>query len=754
MLWFTMQKLKSKNPVQRVEAIRELAQSGKTDEIIEMLADESPRVLVAAVQSLGKLRDPRSIEPLVKLLGNEDTTVRKTVVEVLGEIKDPAGIPGIVSAFQDVEIDVRKAAIISAVTMAADSVPHLIPLLDSENDELRRSAIEALVKIHSASVMPVMAQLFETSPRLRTSAVEILSQIKDKRSITPFVELLADSDATVRQNAVSALQKMDWRPTNQRDMAYALIGVGKFSDAAQIGIEAITPLSSVLKTNDNEMRKSIAMALGRINDVRALHPLVELMRDPAADMRATAARILAQRGWMPDSKDDKILCYIALGKFDEAAKFGQDAIEPLSSSLADVDPVRRANAATALGMIPDNNAAQILTGALYDAVPDVRSAAARAMGKIGDADTVGMLLSVMDDENADVRIAIIEALGDIGDARASERLSLILRTSEEKERGAAATSLGAIGDENAIHSLIDALSDKSQMVKDAAKAAITLLDETAATTIVASFENSTDDSKELVDAIKSMGDHAVPLLVKAMRMCHGKGRRTVASLLGDLGWAPETAEDRAIFAVIRGDIQTAVAEGVAAFEAIASALTDPEPEVKTMAITALGALGDVRAVELLKKVVHDQNQGVRQAALKAMVVLVDEENVLEMMRGFLKDKMGYVRKEAATILGEMRDPKSVGSLVASLRDDVDEVRLSVVEALGKIGDQRAVIPLMSQYKDMDYQVRTSVAIALGELGDKRAIDTLLKMLGDDPYHDVREAAANSLGKLEDIVEKE
>jgi HEAT repeat protein len=156
----------------------------------------------------------------------------------------------------------------------------------------------------------------------------------------------------------------------------------------------------------------------------------------------------------------------------------------------------------------------------------------------------------------------------------------------------------------------------------------------------------------------------------------------------------------------------------------------------------------------LKKVVHDQNQGVRQAALKAMVILVDEEDVLEMMRGFLKDKMGYVRKEAATILGEMRDPKSVGSLVASLRDDVDEVRLSVVEALGKIGDPRAVIPLMSQYKDMDYQVRTALAIALGDLNDKRAIDTLLKMLGDDPYHDVREAAANSLGKLEDIVEKE
>src|SRR5438132_920381 len=124
----------------------------------------------------------------------------------------------------------------------------------------------------------------------------------------------------------------------------------------------------------------------------------------------------------------------------------------------------------------------------------------------------------------------------------------------------------------------------------------------------------------------------------------------------------------------------------------------------------------------------------------------------------LKDEDWALREEAATLLGEFRDPRAVGPLVDALHDEDRAVRAAVrheewilrlhaCEALGKIGAEEAVAPLCEvMLHDRDMAVRQDAAKALGNIGHPAAFDALEKAVTD---LSVRPYAVDALGKLKD-----
>ncbi|MHC4544683.1 MAG: HEAT repeat domain-containing protein, partial [Planctomycetota bacterium] len=48
---------------------------------------------------------------------------------------------------------------------------------------------------------------------------------------------------------------------------------------------------------------------------------------------------------------------------------------------------------------------------------------------------------------------------------------------------------------------------------------------------------------------------------------------------------------------------------------------------------------------------------------------------------------------AATVLGWLRDERTVVPLIKGMKDNADEVRLAAIKALGEIGDEKASEPL-------------------------------------------------------------
>jgi HEAT repeat protein len=95
-----------------------------------------------------------------------------------------------------------------------------------------------------------------------------------------------------------------------------------------------------------------------------------------------------------------------------------------------------------------------------------------------------------------------------------------------------------------------------------------------------------------------------------------------------------------------------------------------------------------------------------------------------------------VRRNAAVVLGDIKDVESVDSLIKALRNDADyEVRMCSAEALGKLSERwsidllgNSVEALMEALGDEDPNVRQKAASALGEMKAIQAVPVLIKAL--------------------------
>jgi hypothetical protein len=105
----------------------------------------------------------------------------------------------------------------------------------------------------------------------------------------------------------------------------------------------------------------------------------------------------------------------------------------------------------------------------------------------------------------------------------------------------------------------------------------------------------------------------------------------------------------------------------------------------------------------------------------------------------LYDTDSGVRLRVAWALGEIKDPRAVERLIAALNDASPYVRNAAAAALGKINDPLVVDPLIAALKDPDSTVSRTAAKALGRINDPRAVEALSATRNDTVSH-VRQGA--------------
>lgn len=120
-----------------------------------------------------------------------------------------------------------------------------------------------------------------------------------------------------------------------------------------------------------------------------------------------------------------------------------------------------------------------------------------------------------------------------------------------------------------------------------------------------------------------------------------------------------------------------------------------------------------------------------------------------------QDKQSEVRGAIARVLGDLKDPSSVGPLTDALEMGSTDsagnaMNKEIAQALGRIGDAKAGPTLMRLLKSRDNYVQIEAINALGALKAKEAVEPLLEIAMDDKGERfISKKAIEALGNIAD-----
>jgi HEAT repeat protein len=167
-------------------------------------------------------------------------------------------------------------------------------------------------------------------------------------------------------------------------------------------------------------------------------------------------------------------------------------------------------------------------------------------------------------------------------------------------------------------------------------------------------------------------------------------------------------------------------------------------QVRLKSAGALGQLRDSRAIGPLIAALGDINGGVRLAAAGALEKL-GKAAYAPLLEAF-KTGDPALRSVALGVLARSRSAATSELLIAALDDPVLQVRREAARLLARRKERKAVGRLIAALDRPEVGLGLYVW-TLGEIGDPRAFEPVEAMLGSRDFH-VRSAAVNALQKID------
>lgn len=178
------------------------------------------------------------------------------------------------------------------------------------------------------------------------------------------------------------------------------------------------------------------------------------------------------------------------------------------------------------------------------------------------------------------------------------------------------------------------------------------------------------------------------------------------------------------------------------------ALKHDNKNVRMSAASALGQIGDIRALEALKAVRdNDKNKDVRESAIYSMKTISSIHGVPYYEQPTRKSVFNKPKVSTSKI-NELLDNKDIDGLNRVLKYSKDPlIRMDTALALGVLGDRKGLEYLLKALKDNDADIRANAVIALGEIGDPKAVKPLKELKKYDSDITVRTMAEHSLKSI-------
>jgi len=178
-----------------------------------------------------------------------------------------------------------------------DEIDIQIDLLKDSDWTVRREAVVTLGEMgDERCVVPLANALRDGDWQVREAAIDALGQVGSP-AVEYLVRMLRDWD--IRKSAIRCLGKI--KDERVLDPLMQQLHHDEFKDDAtealvDLGAPAVERLVNALKDKNEVVRKQAIIALGRIKDPAAIDPLIEMLKDPDWFSRLTAAASLEKIG--------------------------------------------------------------------------------------------------------------------------------------------------------------------------------------------------------------------------------------------------------------------------------------------------------------------------------------------------------------------------------------------------------------------------------------------------------------------------
>ena len=475
-----------------------------------------------------------------------------------------------------------------------------------------------------------------------------------------------------------------------------------FINNSSLIIKKIEPVISMLNSQNLKDRSEAVLILGELKDKRAVDPLIHALKYENSYQSVKAALDKIEPLWTSTkTAKNEVLSFIA--------------------SLQSPDANVREHAAVVLGDLKDQRSVEPLIIALqyqnsYEkTITALKKIRPEWTSSIEARNAVPLFIAMLDDKDGSNRDHAMMILLKINDDRVLPNLIILLKY------------YGTFSDFEDNLNKIYPDWNHTQAAKSTIPVYLRLLvDENAEIRQNAGqiLSMRLDDYWKESEAAKN----SVPLFISALKSNDPGVRSSAAKVLGEI------KDDRAI-------------------EPLIAALEDEVNYVREEAAEALKIFEDKRAVEPLIIALHfEDSYEVIIEALNSIdrdwTSSAAAKKAVPLFTEMLKSRQIKQRREAALMLGKIKDNTAVEALMLTLKDEDEKVRDLTVKALSEIKDTRIVEPLILNLKNEDRNLRESAARILGNLGDKRSVGPLIDLLKDNDKW-VRAQAALSLMLIKD-----
>jgi HEAT repeat protein len=350
------------------------------DPLVNALQDRSALRRIGAVGALGVIGkyDPTVLPHVTLLLDDPDKTVRVYAIRALGRMGAPAAAaaPALSRALDDPDV---RAYVVEAIGLigVADR-----PTIEAFTRELKDPTLTASDWLHEWSRRShVVNALGRLGPAARGALPALLDILANPTLRKPeyqvygaVVKALVRIDPTSPDVVHALIQRLDDsefgpKPTLNGSLAAMALGV--------VGSLATPDLIEALHASSPRLRATAALALGQVRPVtsRVVPALIRSLKEDVD----------------PHVRGNAAFAFMMLGSRDRFEQRGSDdarMVSALVQALRDPDPEPRASAARALGEIGsrDRMVIDALLAALEHPDWSTRGTAAEALGQVAPPD--------------------------------------------------------------------------------------------------------------------------------------------------------------------------------------------------------------------------------------------------------------------------------------------------------------------------------------------------------------------------------